>query len=222
MATDRKSRLLAYFLAFVVSITGFSVRAATSIESINTEFTPENAAQTLTAKAQSWYNPTMGYTGWTHHSSWGYMKLKRGKPVTITLQGVSGFHPGITVWYRPQAKRLVPLQYANSHSYSQFNDIIANNVDLTDDPSNPVSLGDLRMEYVANAFDRDGMSDPLPAAYDHSMLTRVLDGTSGTVALSFTPKESGYYQFVVGGINPDSALSKTDRHNVTVTVSFPE
>jgi hypothetical protein len=208
--------------ALALSSAALSVHAATSIESSIVEFTSANATQTMTAKAQSWYNPTMGYTGWTHHSAWGYMKLKKGKPVTITATGVAGFHPGITVWSRPQKSGLVSVKYVDDHFYNQFKDIIASNVQLTDDPANPVKLGKLRMEFVANAFDRDGMADPLPAEYDQSMLNRSLDGIPGTVSLSFTPKVGGVYQFVVGGINPDEGLSTTDRHDVEVTVSISE
>jgi hypothetical protein len=78
------------------------------------------------------------------------------------------------------------------------------------------------MEFVANAFDRDGMPASLPAEFDQSMLNRALDGTPGKVSLTFTPKVSGVYQFVVGGINPDQGVSITDRHDVAVTVSFPK
>lgn len=214
-------------IALVVSTAGFmgafSVQAATSIETNNTEFSNVSATHTLTAKAESWYNPTMGYTGWTHHSSWGYMKLKKGKPVTITVTaGATGFHPALTVWYRPQKRGLVSVHYVDDHFYNQFNDIMASNAQLTDDPANPVRLGKIKMEYVANAFDRDGMIDPLPAEFDQSMLNRTVDGVAGTVSLTFTPELSGVYQFVVGGINPDDGLSTTDRHNVEVTVSFSE
>jgi hypothetical protein len=222
MRYHNKLSVSALVLSAAGSLSAFSVHAATSIESNNVEFTAENPTQTLTAKAESWYNPTMGYTGWTHHSSWGYIKLKKGKPVTITAVGVAGFHPALTVWSRPQKAGMVSVNYVDDHFYNQFKDIIASNVQLTDDPANPVKLGKLKMEFVANAFDRDGMADPLPAQFDQSMLNRTLDGIPGTVSLSFTPKVSGVYQFVVGGINPDEGLSTTDRHDVEVTVGISE
>ena len=223
MRIDNKSSICGLILATAGAMSAFSVQAATSIETINTEFTNKTASQTMTAKAQSWYNPTMGYTGWTHHSSWGYMKLTKGKPVTISLEtSVAGFHPALTLWYRPQRSGFVPVNFMDSHSYNQFRDIYASNVQLTDDPANPVRLGKLQMEFVANAFDRDGMPTSLPAEFDQSMLNRALDGTPGKVSLAFTPKVSGVYQFVVGGINPDQGVSITDRHDVAVTVSFPK
>ncbi|MGR9086090.1 MAG: copper(I)-binding protein CorA [Gammaproteobacteria bacterium] len=222
MLYNNKLNVRALVLATVGLMSVPSVHGATSIETKNVEFTQENSVQTLAAKPESWYNPTMGYTGWTHHSSWGYMKLKKGKPVTITATGVAGFHPALTIWFRPQKRGMVPVNYMNDHFYNQFQDIIASNVQLTDDPANPKKLGKLRMEFVANAFDRDGMIDPLPAEFDQSMLNRVLDGIPGTVSLTFTPKASGVYQFVVGGINPDLGLDLKASHEVEVTVGFSE
>ena len=51
--------------------------AATN-ETINFPFRPDNAVQTLTARVDAYSNSTMGFKGWTHHSSWLYMKLKKG------------------------------------------------------------------------------------------------------------------------------------------------
>ncbi|MEC4748229.1 copper(I)-binding protein CorA [Methylomicrobium sp. Wu6] len=226
MGYNNKLKNLALILAAAGIVSSFSARAATSIATKNTEFTPDNATQTLQAKAQSWYNPTMGYTGWTHHSSWGYMKLKKGKPVTLTAEvndaEIAGFHPALTVWSRPQKRGLASVDQMNSHSYNQYGDIYEANAINTDDQANPVKVGNIQMEFIANAFDRDGMGDMLPEKFDHSMLNRVVDGDAGKVSLTFTPKVSGVYQFVVGGINPDEGLSTTAFHPVAVTVSFPE
>jgi len=223
MGYTNKLKFGALILATAGSLSAFSAQAATSIATKNTEFTSANAEQTLQVKAQSWYNPTMGFTGWTHHSSWGWMKLKKGKPVTIALEtAVAGLHPALTVWSRPQKKGWVPVDYVDSHSYNQSNDIYASNVQLTDDPAKPVKLGKLQMTFIANAFDQNGMGDMLPEEFDQSMLNRALDGTPGKVSLTFTPEVNGVYQFVVGGVHPDEGLSTTDFHPVKVTVSFPE
>lgn len=223
MRLDNKSSTCATLLAIVGAMSAVSAYAATSIETSNFQFTPEAATQTLSVKAQSWYNPTMGYLGWTHHSNWGYMVLKKDKPVTITVTtAVEGVHPAITVWFRPQKKGFASVKYMADHFYKEFLDIYIPKAELTDDPANPIKIGIIRMDFIANAFDRDGMVDPLPAQFDQSMLSRVLDGKSGEVSLTFTPKENGVYQFVVGGINPDAGVSTTDRHNLDVTVSFPQ
>jgi hypothetical protein len=210
-----------------LSAVSVSVEAATSIATKMKEFTPENATQTLSVRPKSWYDPTMGFTGWTHTSNWGYMKLKKGKPVTIIAEtDVAGFHPGLTLWYRPQKKGLAPVDQMNAHSYNQFSNIYEVNALNTDDQANPVKIGTIRMEYIANAFDRDSWSGtlaPLSAEFDQSGLNRVLDGVPGKVSLTFTPQFNGVYQFVVGGINPDADKNLGNSlYSVEVTVGFPE
>lgn len=233
----------ALLLAAAAALSVFSAQAATSIASKNTEFTPGNATQTLQAKAESWYNPTMGHTGWAHHSSWGWMKLKKGKTVTLTLEtGVSGFHPALTVWYRHRKRGSAPIDQVNDHFYSQFDDIYDPNAINEDDKNQSVRVGSIQMEFVANAFDRDGMDginvggamiEMLPVQFDQSKINRVVDGAAGKVSLTFTPQYNGVYQFVVGGINPDESLRTAlladgvtkaidAKHNVKVTVGFPQ
>ena len=222
MALHNKMSIQAAVLAATYSLPVAWVHAATSIETNIAQFSKSYPSYTLSAKAESWYNPDMGHKGWTHHSTWGFMNLKKGKPVTITVTGVSGFHPAVTVWYRKKKAGFASVNYVDDHFYNEYSDIINTNAQLTDDPAKPVKLGKIKMEYVANAFDRDGMSDPLPAQFDQSMLNRSLDGEPGKVSLTFTPELSGVYQFVVGGINPDPGLSLTDRHQVEVSVSFTD
>lgn len=220
MGFDKHLKTVAVILSVAGALSAAPTRAATSIEGNNVEFTPDSAQQTLQARANSWYNLTMGYQGWAHHSAWGYMKLKKGKPVTIRLTAQqAGFHPAVTVWHKPVKKKL--LDFLDHHFYSQFDDVYNPNVILDDDPSNPIRLGKLKMVFVANAFDRDGMADVLPAEYDQSMLNRALDGETGVVSLSFTPDASGYYQFVVGGINPDDGVPIDVNYDIDVAVSFP-
>ncbi|MGR8942514.1 MAG: copper(I)-binding protein CorA [Gammaproteobacteria bacterium] len=214
----------ALILAAAGSLSAFSAQAATALkeQKPSMEFTADNPTEVLEVKARSWYDPTMGFTGWTHTSRWGHMKLKKGKPVTITVEtDVAGLHPALTVWSRPQKKGMAPINQMSSHSYSQFNDIFEQNAINNDDPANPVRVGKIQMEFIANAFDRDGMGDSLPEEFDQSMLNRVLDGKPGMVSLTFTPKVNGVYQFVVGGINPDVGVSASADHPVKVTVSFP-
>lgn len=221
-------KAMAFILVSAGSFVSFSATAATSIETSLKEYSPTSSFQSLSIKADSWYNLTMGYQGWTHHSAWGFMNLKKDKPVSITVDATSvkGFHPGITVWHRPQRKGMAPLAFANAHFYNQFKDIIEPNAVSNDDQANPKSLGKLEMYFIANAYDRDGMGDTLKEAYDQSALNKVLDGVSGKVVLTFTPKITGMYQFVVGGINPASDIDTTQavsgRYPVQVTVDFPE
>lgn len=220
MTLHKKTSLQALALAAVCLLPVSLVNAATSIETNLTQFSSSSPTATLSAKAESWYNPTMGYAGWTHHSTWGYMKLKKGKPVTITVTGVTGFHPALTVWFRPKKTGFASVNYVDDHFYNQYQDIINPNAQLTDDPAKPVKLGKIKLKYVANAFDRDGMADPLSADFDQSQLNRTLDGVSGKVSLTFTPDATGIYQFVVGGINPDVGLDTELRHDVEVSVGF--
>lgn len=222
MALHKKMSIQTAVMAAACSLPVASVHAATSIETNIVQFSKSSPTYTLSAKAESWYNPDMGYNGWTHHSTWGFMKLKKGKPVTVTVTGVDGFHPAVTCWYRTTKRGFASPIYVDDHFYNEFSDIINYNAQLNDDPANPVKLGKIKMQYVANAFDRDGMADPLPAEFDQSMLNRSLDGVPGKVSLNFTPEVSGTYQCVVGGINPDPGLSLTDRHQVEVSVSFTD
>ena len=93
-----------------------------------------------------------------------------------------------------------------------------------------------------SGLDRDGMTDTdintpipdaLPAEYDQSQLYRVMDGDPGTLTITFTPPESGWYQFAVGAINPDidstayesgpgpNGAGPATAHTVHVEVSIP-
>jgi len=236
MGYNNKLKRCALILTAAGSLSAVSVQAATAIMADNIkEFTKDNSTQSLTVRMDSWYNSTMGYRGWSHHSGWGWMKLKKGKPVTITVGAikegkdgnpeagyVEGFHPGITVWYRPMKRGSALIEQVNAHKYSQFDDIDEPNAINDDVKTAPVSVGKIHMEFIANAFDRDGMGDSLPEAYDQSKVNRALDGEKGKVRLTFTPKYSGVYQFVVGGINPDEGVNAIDFNAIPVTVSFSE
>ena len=219
---------MAFVLASVGSLVSFAATAATSIKTSLKEYSPTSSFQEVSIKADSWYNLTMGYQGWTHHSSWGFMNLKKDKPVSITVDAtaVKGFHPAISVWYRPQKRGMAPSIYANAHFYNQFKDIIEPNATFDDDKANPKAIGKLEMYLIANAYDRDGMGDTLKEAFDQSAINKVLDGVSGKVVLTFTPKVTGMYQFVVGGINPaadiDTTQADSGRYPVQVSVDFPD
>ena len=88
---------------------------------------------------------------------------------------------------------------------------------------NVTKLGKFQMNFVANGFDRDGMDDVLPVHFDQSMLNRLQDGAAGKVTLTFIPKDTGIYQFAVGGINPDidKGIDTAKFHEVTTTITFP-
>jgi hypothetical protein len=208
------------------------LQAATAIS--GTFFDKDNTSADMDVRAYSWYNLSMGYLGWTHHSNWGFVKLKKDKPVTIALTTeVSGLHPAITVWYRAGAKNPKMLPYMNGHAYKQFGDIYEPNAEATDAENNPVKVGNLVMKFITNGFDRDGMPDTLPVEYDQSQLYRVMDGVPGKLTITFTPSENGWYQFVVGAINPDidsaaygtgpgsNGAGPATKHTVHVEVSIP-
>lgn len=188
------------------------VNAATSIKSNNFPFTKMEPSQTLEARPDSFYNLTMGYKGWTHHSSWMWMKLKKGNLYTITATAdptAYGFHPGVACWYRPQGKGLVSVDYAYAHFYNQFTSIIAaNQVDEADQRK----LGTMKMYFEVNGYDGDGMEYPLGYQYQQGNVVGVLDGTEGKVEISFVAKNTGVYQCAIGGINPDAG---------TVDISTP-
>lgn len=229
MQSIKKGFLVAAGLLFANHL-----QAATALNPAGTFFFDKNnATEDMAVRAYSWYNLSMGYLGWTHHSNWGFVKLKKGKPVTITLAtDVSGLHPAITVWYRAGAKNPKMLPYMNGHAYKQFGDIYEPNAEATDAENNPVKVGNLVMKFITNGFDRDGMPDTLPVKYDQSQLYRVMDGAPGKLAITFTPPENGWYQFVVGAINPDidstayetgpgSGAGPATAHPVRVEVSIP-
>ena len=165
----------------------------------------------------------MGYLGWTHHSNWGFVKLQKGKPVTIEVKtDVPGFHPAVSVWFRVgKTTTNKSVQYMSDHMYSQFKDIYEADAKDTDTSGNVTKLGKFQMNFVANGFDRDGMDDVLPVHFDQSMLNRLQDGAAGKVSLTFIPKDTGIYQFAVGGINPDAGVDMAKFHEVTTTITFP-
>jgi hypothetical protein len=178
----------------------------------------------MSVNADSWYNLDMGFLGWTHTSRWGFVKLQKGKPVTIQVTTTTpGLHPALSVWHRVDKKTTgEAAQYMNDHFYSQFKDIYESNATDTEVPNVTKKLGKFQMNFVVSGFDRDGMEDVLPASYDQSPIIRLQDGVEGEVSVTFLPKESGVYQFVVGAINPGPGLS-TDmmQYPVTTTVIFP-
>ena len=192
--------------------------AATSIKENNLPFTAFNPTQTLTVRPDSFYNLTMGYKGWTHHSEWLYMKLKKGNLYTVTATAdktADGLHPGVACWYRPQGQGLVSVDYAYDHFYNQFTSIIAKNqVDEQDQKK----LGTIKMYFEINGYDRDGMAPVLGEEYQQGPVVPILDGTPGKVELSFVAKNSGVYQCVVGGINPDGSLVLSTTYPVSVSV----
>ena len=198
--------------------------AATTINGDVVTFTKNDPHALLNARPDSFYNLTMGYKGWTHHSSWGNVKLIKGSLYTITVElanpGVDiGFHPAVAVWYRPQGSGLVPNTYAYDHFYNQWANIIAKNV--TDEADNK-KLGTFKQYFVVNGVDRDGWDATDPDIFDQGNVVRILDGAPGKVQVQFVAKDSGWYQFVVGGINPNPPLDtkplKDAKYAVNVTV----
>ena len=220
-----KNNLLLLTLTLVSALSVMSAQAATSIKSVSQVFSEDNPTLPMNVNADSWYNLTMGFLGWTHTSKWGFVKLQKGKPVTIQVTTTtSGLHPALSVWYRVDKKTTGETAwYMSDHFYSQFKDIYESDAKVTDMMTGAVTenLGKFQMNFVANGFDRDGMGDVLPASYDQSMLNRLLDGKAGEVSVTFIPKESGVYQFAVGAINPDVGANTTSLYPITTTIKFP-
>lgn len=219
-----KNNILLLTLTLVSALSAMSVQAATSIKFVTQVFSKTQSSRPMTVNADSWYNLDMGYLGWTHTSRWGFVKLQKGKPVTIQVTTkTAGLHPALSIWYRVDKKTTGETAwYMSDHFYSQFKDIYESDAKDTDTP-NGKKLGKFQMNFVANGFDRDGMDDVLPVPYDQSMLNRLQDGVAGKVSVTFLPKESGVYQFAVGAINPGPGLS-TDmmtQYPVTTTIFFP-
>jgi hypothetical protein len=203
------------------------------------KFTAATASQTLSFEANSFYNPTMGYNGWLHTSAWGYAKLSKGLPVTITATAsVAGIHPAIAVWRNagtaPIDSKKTPGTSIGVGPYTPWADVVIPKALIPDQNQNLVNQGSLKMYFVTNGVDRDGWDEPVPSKFDHSLINRLLDGTPGKVSVTFTPPADGIYKFVVGGMNPDSstnAVAGTDGmgtggtavqdDNVTVVVTFP-
>jgi hypothetical protein len=198
--------------------------AATTIKGDVVTFTKNDPHALLNARPDSFYNLDMGYKGWTHFSSWGNVKLIKGSLYTITVELANptvdiGFHPAVAVWYRPQGSGLVPNTYAYDHFYNQWANIIAKNV--TDEADNK-KLGTFKQYFVVNGVDRDGWDATDPDIFDQGNVVRILDGAPGKVQVQFVAKDSGWYQFVVGGINPNPPLdtkpAKDLKYAVNVTV----
>lgn len=191
-------------------------QAATWMGDNNVLFTAETPEQVLTARPLSWADINNGGLGSTDYSTWGTVSLKKGKKVTVTVQSDDqNFHPGISIWFRPQGEGLVDPNYAWSHFYRQTENIIADDVllEVTREP-----LGDMRMWFVRNAWDQDGAPAILPENKDPS-LRPVKDKIKGRVKLSFTPKQSGIHQFVVGGYDPGPEnLDPLVRYPLTVRI----
>lgn len=239
---------LSSIAALMISGVSFTASAAEQFTHPIVEFTKTTATQTLLqVEANSFYNPSMGYNGWLHTSKWGYAKLKKGLPVTITAKTTPLeplFHPAIAVWLNSGSSK---IECADGTSIGQgpylaWSDeyvkkiASANTGDI--DPSCAKEIGkSLKMFFITNGVDRDGWDEPANFAaaskFDNSMINRILDGIAGQVSITFTPAVTGIYKFVVGGMNPNAALGAvagtTDidmgtpvRKSVEVHVHFPE
>jgi len=225
-----RNRTLALTIAMASLTVAQGIQAGTKLKDDKwKEFTPDAATQDLNVRPDSFYNLGMGLRGWTHHSNWGFVKLKKGNTVTITATTtVTDMHPGIAVWLVPQGRGITDKLWNYDHFYKQWGDIYMKDLKDADNGDAPIP-GTMKWTFITNGFDRDGMGDSLPADYDQSGVNRVLDGTVGSVSVTFTAPAKGYYKFVVGGINPGASLidttsgkPKEELEKVTVTVDFPD
>lgn len=190
----------------------------TSIQGNNLLFDQAHASQTLNARGDSWYNLTMGYKGWTHHSAWMYMTLKKGRMYKITATtDVGGLHPALSCWRRPQGKNLVDTSYAYNHFYNQWQDIIDFNAV---DETSKAPLGKMKMFFAVNGYDRDGLPAQLTEEYQQSNVMGILDGEPGKLEISFVATRNSVYQCAVGGFHPEPPVDgSTDKYPIQVSVS---
>lgn len=191
----------------------------TAIKGNNFLFSKDNPSQTLNARGDSFYNLTMGYKGWTHHSTWMYMALRKGRVYKITATtDVEGFHPAISCWRRPQGEGLVGTDYAYNHFYNQWQDIV--DLNAVDEISK-APLGKMKMYFVANGYDRDELPAQLEAEYQQGNIAGILDGQAGSLELSFVAKSNSVYQCVVGGFHPQfpQGIAADVKHPIQVSVT---
>jgi hypothetical protein len=80
-------------------------------------------------------------------------------------------------------------------------------------------LGTLKQCFLVNGVDRDGWDAAADEGiFDQTNIYRILDGVPGKVVLKFMAKDSGWHQFVVGGMHPDAGVNMAIKHPVVVTV----
>lgn len=205
----------------ITLLTATQANAATPIDAALIGEFQLNVPQTAPVQASAWFKSAFGNAGWTHFSKWGYINLKAGQKVNVSVQSnVAGLHPGITCWQRALGGKNAPINYFTGHSYIQFNDVIVNN---TTDETTGAKVGNFKMLLVANGYDHDGMTQTASIPGNTS-LNPIDDGVPGLVTLSFRAKQKGVYMCVVGGINPNDNTSTTGgfdnnmtRHSVTMT-----
>ena len=183
----------------ILAVMGFShsvVHAATQ-PSTMTDFSSTNTESVLSVHSKGWSDPAFGKAGWTHRSKWGNFTAVKGRVVTIKLVAADpGVHPGVTVWYRG-ADDTAPDTYVPDHFYVQNADWIK--FGATDEGTG-AKLGNIIMQHVVNGYDLDGNTQKV------AKFKGKIDGVPGQLELKFKAPETGSYQFVVGGFNPDASL----------------
>lgn len=233
-------------ISSVLLAASFQANAATSIEvqtvsnSVTDPATPD-ATITLTGlRTEGWASPTMSYKGWTHHSGWLMIDAQKGKVVTITVDGSSltGFHPGLTVWYRNTALKSdnEKIHWMDDHFYFQGKSINVPNAKSDNDqnalPKDAV-VGNIKMDYITSAFDSDGLGDMitsgsntygpyLPFPYLDALVgSKGISGGSsdkGKLSVTFTAPKTGVYQVAVGGLKPDVGSTAAVKASCSVTL----
>jgi hypothetical protein len=234
---------LAVAVSSVLVSFSFQANAATSIAKEAVYFNVDSGSAEITlnsvdAKA-SWVSESMGFLGWTHFSKWGFMDLKKGQSVTITLDATAqaGVHPATTVWYRNTKKKAndPSLYYMDAHSYNQSGSV---SVRGATDETTKAPVDDIIREFVANAVDADGLGDKfdvngvsygpyMPLGYNtpgFNNATKLNDkpAAPGKVTMTFTAPKTGVYQFAVGALKPDASftpVSATAGNKIDIKVS---
>jgi len=175
-----------------------------------TKFTLRKTTDVFTVKSKAWSDPAFGDMGWTHSSDWGSFLARKGQTVTIKLVSESvGIHPGATVWFRGADDTSID-SYVVDHFYPQYANFAK--FGATDETTGE-SLGNIVMRHKAHGYDLDGNSRSV------RRLNGIKDDVPGQLVLTFTAPNSGHYQFVVGGFNPDVGVDTTQKYNINVKVT---
>ncbi len=179
-------------------------------------FTAEAPTQTLTTRYKGWRDPAFGDMGWTHFSSWGSFEATKGQMVTITVNSTDSadLHPGLSVWYRDSEKDTAPDTYVQDHFYAQN---APQFVKGAKDETTGAVLGDIVMRAAAGGYDADGIKGArLPG------LNGKRNGTPGQLVLKFKAKNTGVFNFVVGGVLPGAGIinnAPSTVYNLETTVT---
>jgi cytochrome c peroxidase len=171
------------------------------------------------------------HRGWTHNSKWAGFKGTAGQKITLAMtdaDNVPGVHPAFTVFLRPEGQ---PLGWPDTkcppaanltdcvpaHLFPQQADWVM--YDLPENPAHAPSTS-YRLRHVAAGWD----GDPDNAGNSFNMHPtalndlRVTDGQPGTLTVTFTLPETGYYLMVISNVE-ELNLATAAKLNIRVSLT---